>query len=790
MDEPAARLREIGQRAGSFWAEHKPLPWWSWWHLPELAAVFAIGLCLMNFLYAGTGGVMGDEIAVPGHDSYYHVKMAVLLPEIGLVDELPWLRHSYFTETGHEFVSHHYGFHVLLTPFVHAAGWLRGDHLVGGRWATATFFAACLTLFQLILMTQRIRCRWLWLALYLVMPSQFFSRHAFVRAIAPSLLFMLAIIVFMFRRRYALAGLVVAGYTHLYFGGVIFAPLIVICYALAGLIGPRGDRVSWRLWAWTLGGWVVGVLTHPYAGGMFEFLRLQVFGTGLTPDISVGSEWKPYKKVWWVATMCGGTLIPWAVAVALRLRLGRRANAKELSVLLMSFVFAGLMLKSRRFVEYWPPLTLLSAALLGGPVLSDWYERLERWLRNGRRWWPPVLIGLALVGLGVAAGVQVWRVGPDLGLRQLTDEWRMWALVAGGYLLVPLARLGVETRPVISPGPYAGLRLTVDVLMPLVAGALGTAAVVGILGLAADGLPISGQRFLVPWWCFGGLAAVYLLVSLVAGRWTPRRAVGAGWLGGPRWRLGLGWAAIVTGGATLTAGLTLAAGPQVVRLQRSLRGKFDLPAIREAMAFLTANSAENSVVFTDDWDIFPVYFYVNHYNNFCVGLDPKFTHARDPVLWERYKKITRAKTPTRYEVPPEQRRYSDGEKEVPIRIEDIRDHFAAQYVITDLDHTAFRKKLDRATTFCRRIFPQDSGHSAPDAEQTANGDGTTKRAQPPYVIHRVFSRAEQQAAEEQADLGQRARSRGPGPARRRGGRPSSQPRGGPTSAPTWQPEGE
>jgi hypothetical protein len=749
-DQVAARTPSTAGTSGSFWAERQPQRWWSWWHLPELAAVFAIGLCLMNFMYAGTGGMLGDEIAVPGHDSYYHVKMAVLLPEIGLAHEFPWLRHAYFTEETDEFVSHHYGFHVLLAPFVHAAKWLCDDYLVGARWAIATFFAASLTLFQLILMTQRIRCRWLWLALYLLMPSQFFSRHAFVRAIAPSLLFMLLIMVFMFRRRYALAGLAVAGYTHLYFGGVIFAPLIVVCYALAGLVGPQGDRVSWRLWVWTLGGWVVGVLTHPYFGGMFEFLRLQVFGTGISPDISVGREWKSYENVWWVANMCGGTLIPCALALAVRLRRGPSANAKELSVLLVSFVFAALMFKSRRFVEYWPPFALLSAVLLGGPVLDDVYAGLTSRLRGRRDRWLAAVTGVGLAGLCLAAGVLAWRVGPALRLGALTDEWRLWALLAGAYLLGPLARFWIATGPGILPGPYAMSWRVVDMLAVPAAGAAAIAAVIGVFALASSSLPTEQPRFLVPWWSFALLGVGYVIASLLARLGGQRRTMRLTWM------RPAGMAAIVAGGTVLFAALTLGAGGQVVRLQRSLRGKFDLPAIGEAMALLSANSPQNSVVFTDDWDVFPVYFYVNHHNHYCVGLDPKFTHERDPVLWERYKLVTRGKTPAQYKVPTDQRRYSDGEKQVPVRIEDIREHFGAQYVIVDTDHKPFRRKLDRASTFCQRIYPPPTDH-----EPQVDTKDRTKPDEPPYVIYRVFSKQEQEVAEKNSQGARRGKTGSP-----------------------------
>ena len=131
MNDPVAQSASVDYPAVSFWAEEAPGSWWSWWHLLELGAVFAVGACLMNFLYAGTGVVLGDRLGLPGHDSYYHVKMAVLLPEIGLTREFPWLRYCYFLQLTNDFVSHHYGFHVLLVPFVHAAKWLRGDYLTG-----------------------------------------------------------------------------------------------------------------------------------------------------------------------------------------------------------------------------------------------------------------------------------------------------------------------------------------------------------------------------------------------------------------------------------------------------------------------------------------------------------------------------------------------------------------------------------------------------------------------------------------------------------------------------------
>ena len=542
----------------------------------ESLAVFAIGIAVMRFTY---GGTVGDEPGVPGHDSFYHIKMAVLMPELGLLDEFPWLRFVYFTNEGQRFVSHHYGFHALLVPFVHVSHRLTGDYLAGGRWAMITFFALNLMLFNLLLILQGVRWRWLWLLFFVLMPFQFFTRHAFIRAICPSLTFMLLIVVLMFRRRYMLTGLAIAGYTHLYLGGVIYAPLLVGLYLVSSLIcghactGSRDDQVMpWRLAAWAATGWFVGVLTHPYLGGMCEFLRLQVFGSGLSPDIAVGREWKPYKDMWWFAQMSGSLLLIWAAAVCLRFRSGPPLSAKEFTLLLLNFGFLGLTMKARRFIEYWPVFCLLNAAFLAAPSV----ERVARW---------------------------VDRIVDPQGLRRMR-----WLERAGALVVVA-----------------------------------------------------------------GVLAVVY---------------------GSPLWR----------------------------QIRQTVRCGYDLPAIRDTMAFLKEHSNPGDVIFTDDWDIFPVYFYHNSHNHYIVGMDPKFTHARRPDLWERYVKVSRGQVPADITVKVRNDAGQELEQKLHVTLEDIRDHFGAKFVITDADHRKLADKLSRATEFAELVYPSTSYEDSQDA---------------PYVVFRV-----------------------------------------------------
>ena len=609
----------------------------------ESLAVLLIGISLMHFFYAGTGGVLGDERGVPGHDSFYHIKMAELLPQRGLLHQFEWLKFCYFTDEGQDFVSHHYGFHVLLAPFVALSQRLTGDTLAGARWAIMTTFGLNLVLFNLLLISEGVRWRWVWLMFFLLLPFQFFTRHAYVRAIAPSLTFMLLITLLMFRRRHVLTGLAVMAYTHLYLGGVIYAPVLVVLFVFSCIAAPRRDRyVPWRLIIFSLSGWTLGIVLHPYRDGMVEFLRLQVFGSGLSPDISVGREWKPYKGVWWFAQMSGTLLIVWSAALALRLRFGERIGAKTLMLLLAHFAFLTLTFKARRFIEYWPMFCLLSAAYLANPILQRAAVSIQRSINrvpDFRSAAPGLAIAFAVVlGLMFSA----LHVSSSPSVKPFMDQRFVWLLLVVVYILATVVIPRLTAHPIA--------------LTPLV------------------------QR---------------------------TRALYVG----------------ITAAGFVAASISFAAHP-LCEVQRKSRCGYDLPAIRGAMAFLEANSQPGDVVFTDDWDVFPVFFHYNTHNHYVVGLDPKFTHARRPDLWERYVKISRGQVPADVfvDMPAE-----DGKKpkrRLHIELQDIREHFGASYVVTDRDHKPLAKMLSNAQGFSELVYPSSDYEASQDE---------------PYLIFRIQS---------------------------------------------------
>lgn len=680
-------------------------------YIAESLVIFLFGALLMHFFYAGTGGVAGNELGLPGNDSFYHVKMSAMMSEGEIPKEFPWLKYAYFTKEGHGFVSHHFGFHLLMAPFVKLSHYLNQDYAAGGRWATSVFFGLLLMVFNLLLISEDVRWRWMWLLFFLLMPIQFFTRQAFVRAITPSLLIMLLILLFMFRRRYVLAGISVYAATTLYLGGVMFAPVIVALYALAMVFGPRDSReFPWLMVLLTLSGWLLGVYFYPYNDGMVDFLKLQVFGTGLTPDIPVGQEWQPYQDLWWFTQMIGPTAAVWAVAVAFRSRLGPTLSAKELSLILMNFVFLLLMAKARRFVEYWPVFALLSAAYLVAPQLRQASDRF-RWLTYGRAGWPLALFPITLAILPFAAAFVIHHHGSQFAfvdqtldalkkflvdLGPLLVEWKVWACVAVLYLLIVLV------------GPFGFQRTSRDTgssilpftLTPLILAAI-VGGVYGTVYLLANFAGKNWSQGKIPfhWTTWVVLGAICFVVISISRGTTQAVATMQPTRGVVRAILAMFLTFFFLIVATATA------GRQLVDIQESTRCRYDLVAIRNMMAFLKERSQPGDLIFTDDWDIFPVYFYHNSYNHYIVGLDPKFTHERRPDLWQRYVKVSRGEVPSTTSYTVRDKNGKERKEQIQCKLEDIRDEFGCKYVITDRDHKSLAGKLAAAKDLAELIFP-------------------------------------------------------------------------------------
>lgn len=473
---------------------------------------FLLGALAMAFL-------VSRSALLPSVDTYYHLKMARLLPRIGATHELPWLHWTLFRDS---FVSHHFGFQALLAPVVWASDRLTGDLVAGGKAAVVLGMGLTFSLFYVIVRSRGIRFPLAWTCLLGCLPWQFWLRMAYVRApivALPLLLMMLWL--FMRERRWLLA-VTTCVFLNIYFGVVV--ALLIPMALLAGRVVTFGDTGRLvRLTLFFVAGGVAGLVLNPYFPGNLEFLRIQLFSTGLGATAEMANEWQPF-DAWFLMRMAAPMGVVWLGALVWRLHRGQRLDGTGMGLLLLNVALLVLTLKARRFIEYWPVFALLNAA-------------------------------------------DMTRNAPDLAT---------------------------------APPPVRHPRL------------------VGVLAV---------------------LAAITVSI------------------------------------------------PGLCMARRHADPPRDYAAARDAARFLASHSPARSLVFTDDWDLFPICFYHNDHNRYAVGLDPMFTIIPYPELWERYRLITRGQTPATLKPAP-----GNARKE-RVTLDDIGNVFGAQYVLVMRDHPRFYRKL-------------------------------------------------------------------------------------------------
>lgn len=108
-----------------------------------------------------------------------------------------------------------------------------------------------------------------------------------------------------------------------------------------------------------------------------------------------------------------------------------------------------------------------------------------------------------------------------------------------------------------------------------------------------------------------------------------------------------------------------------------------------AMAWLSAHSPPNALVFHSDWDDFPVLFYHNPKNYYLVGLDPTFMYRYDQVRYWQWERVTTGR---------ERRRLHEV----------VAQSFAADYVFVGSEQEAMGKLVANNPGFREAYHDQEA----------------------------------------------------------------------------------
>ncbi len=355
-------------------------------------------------------------------DSFYHAGLAVWLRDYGLLNYFPWTQYSFYSQV---FIDHHFGYHLLLIPFVSLGGPLLGIKI-------ATWFFASLTLAVLWKLFQFYKVPyWGCFVPAVLSASPFLFRISLAKA--PGLSIALLLIGYYLINQKNNKWLFWLAWAFVWFYGawpLLFIVVVVFIlgqYVFDNWLFKESNQSSlikdyvWLIFSW-LGGTLAGLIINPYFPKNFLYLK-QLFDMALRPYysfLSIGAEWYPFP---WTNLLAASTFVIglWLLLTIVQAINWPTLKKQTLITWLISLVFLIYTLRARRQVEYMVPVMALS----GGLILKHNLNQLVSWAASWRQFLPDFLksnlfVFLLAVYLAIALplGVVIGYGRAYLSLRQ------------------------------------------------------------------------------------------------------------------------------------------------------------------------------------------------------------------------------------------------------------------------------------------------------------------------------------------------------------------------------------
>ena len=305
--------------------------------------------------------------AILDNDGYYHIRWSRTLWESApRLPEFTWLPLTTLNEK--DYADHHFLFHVFLIPFTF------GDLRIGAKLAAVTYSSIALASLFALMVSERVRHRWLWLAPLVASSWPFLYRMSMTRAPSISIALLALSMYLIFRRKLVALGIVSFLFVWFY---SLFPLVFVLTLGHAAAVYVTSRRIDLRPFLATLIGVVAGMIVNPYFPRNV-ILAAKHFGMKVTATyaVDVGVEWYPYDS-WFLLRSSFVAFVVYFVGVLFVEVKSRRAEQKPLLLLVLSTVLLLMTFWSRRFVEYWPPIaTVFTAFVISGrSVNKAWFLR-------------------------------------------------------------------------------------------------------------------------------------------------------------------------------------------------------------------------------------------------------------------------------------------------------------------------------------------------------------------------------------------------------------------------------
>lgn len=395
-------------------------------NLPPSAGYFGVFL-LVGAIY----GWLQHAPTFLDPDSFYHVKMAELLMQRGIVRDFTWLP---FTTLAHAYTDHHFLYHVLLVPFIVAFG-----PFVGAKVAAAVFGALAMTAFYAVLRVHGSRWPFAFTML-LATSSAFMFRMNLAKTSSLSVAVLMLALIAIKKEKPVLLFLLSWAYVLLYGGWPIMGVVVAVFLGTRAVIDHLFDKHPVHSWAgpwfWrrllrgskaatadflraievrqalaAAGGMLAGLLLNPFFPKNLQFYWeqiVQIAVVGYKDRIGVGVEWYPFSQnaffaessaVFLAIAVCIVVLAAMVFWGDLVKKGGEKVEREEITSQLAAFFLAAfftlMTMRSRRHVEYFAPFTVMATALFFTMLV----KRLELKAFVGRIRWlfpRPKFIPLAI----------------------------------------------------------------------------------------------------------------------------------------------------------------------------------------------------------------------------------------------------------------------------------------------------------------------------------------------------------------------------------------------------------
>ncbi len=284
-------------------------------------------------------------------DAWYHMQVSREIAASLLWFDIPWLPYTVLGEAGPD---HHWLWHLLWAPFASLF-----DAELALQLSVVAGFAMVPTGLCVFLRWQQVPAAGLWALLAVTAAVVVPGRFLMLRAQNLALLLVLASLWSLVTRQRI--GSLVLGFVFMasYHGALILAPISALYLFL---VRVKQGQWDWLTPAWMGAGVALGLLLTPWPIDNIEYLLFHtLFKTSVGDDGMAGTEWSMlspidlFTQAWFAhCLLLLGVLWGWR----------RESNQLFPSLILaVTLLFAFLFVGAWRFVEYYAPLAIVTAAV-------------------------------------------------------------------------------------------------------------------------------------------------------------------------------------------------------------------------------------------------------------------------------------------------------------------------------------------------------------------------------------------------------------------------------------------